>query len=122
MDKSKRFTPESVDEYLTLFDGEVLKRLTEVRDLMKKTMPDAEEAISYAIPAYKINGRPVIYFAGFKNHTSIYPLPKNPDKNLAQKIKPYIAGRGTLKFKLTEPLPLALIEQVIAEKLKDFIS
>ncbi len=80
-------------------------------------MPKAEETISYGIPTFKINGRYVIYFAGYKNHVSVYPAPRdNPEfkKELAE----YKGGKGTVQFPLDKPLPLDLISRMTAFRLK----
>lgn len=107
----------TVDEYLENFSGETRKKLNTIRQMIKKEIPNGEESISYGIPTIKIDGKYVIYFAGYENHVSLYPLPKAEE--LQEAIKPYIAGKGTLKFPLNKPLPLELIEKVIKAKLED---
>lgn len=108
----------NVDEYLANFSGEARKRLDTIRKMIKKEIPQGEEVISYGIPTIKIEGKYVIYFAGFPNHISIYPLPQ--DEKLREEIKPYIAGKGTLKFPLNKPMPLELVEKVIKAKFEDY--
>lgn len=107
----------NVDEYLENFSGEARKRLDTIRKMIKKEIPNGEEVISYGIPTIKIDGKYVIYFAGFPNHISIYPLPQ--DGKLREEVKPYIAGKGTLKFPLNKPMPLDLVQKVIKAKLED---
>lgn len=101
----------SVDAYLKGFSGEVRRALDSVRATIQEALPDAEETISYGIPVYKINGTYAIYFAGFKNHVSVYPIPPGSESFL-KKIQPYQHGKGTLRFSLSEPLPLPLIATV----------
>ncbi len=72
----------------------------------------AEETISYQMPAYKVNRFPVIYFAGYKNHVSIYPVIGAVAKAMAKEIEPYLSSKATLRFSLTEPLPVELIAAV----------
>lgn len=108
----------TVDEYLANFSGETRKRLDTIRKIIKDTIPEGEETISYGIPTLKINNKYVIYFAGYENHVSVYPLPRSG--NLEEAIKPYVAGKGTLKFPLNKPLPLELIQKVAQAKLADF--
>lgn len=84
------------------------KILGRVRAAIRKAMPDAEETISYNIPAYKIDGRAVLYLAGWKEHFSIYPI----GAAFGEEIKPYIAGKGTLKFPFAEKVPIALIARI----------
>lgn len=111
----KQYT--NVDEYLENFSGETRKRLDTIRAMIKKEIPNGEEVISYGIPTVKIDGKYVIYFAGFPNHVSIYPLPQ--DEKLREEIKPYVAGKGTLKFPLNKPMPLDRVQKVIKAKLED---
>lgn len=114
--KMKDYT--NVDEYLDNFSGETRKRLDTIRKMIKQEIPDGDEVITYGIPTIKIKGKYVIYFAGYENHVSIYPLPQA--KELQEVIKPYIAGKGTLKFSLDKPLPEELIKKVIKAKLADY--
>lgn len=108
----------TVDEYLANFSGETRKKLDTIRKMIKKEIPSGEEVISYGIPTIKIEGKYIIYFAGYPNHVSIYPLPQN--EQLREEIKSYIAGKGTLKFPLDKPLPVELIQKVIQAKLEDY--
>jgi uncharacterized protein YdhG (YjbR/CyaY superfamily) len=86
-----------------------------------KAAPGAEETISYKIPAFTLDGEALVYFAGWKHHVSLYPVPKG-DAAFRRRIDPYRAGKGTLKFPLKQPLPLDLIasvvKQLIAERRK----
>jgi len=84
------------------------KILGRVRAAIRKAMPDAEETISYNIPTYKIGGRAVLYLAGWKEHFSIYPI----SAAFGDEVKPYVAGKGTLQFPLTEKAPIALISRI----------
>ncbi len=109
---------ESIDQYIDTFPGETQKMLRKVRKVIKKIIPEATETISYQIPTFKLNGKYVIYFAGWKNHISIYPIPR-VDKKLQKEIEPLIKGRGTLSFSLKEDLPFELIEKVVKLRLKE---
>jgi uncharacterized protein YdhG (YjbR/CyaY superfamily) len=109
----------TVDEYIDLFPKNTQTKLKEVRKLIKKTAPEAEELISYAIAAYKLRKKALIYFAGYEKHIGLYPLPHNIDPEFAEEIKPYVAGKGTLRFPLDRPLPLALIEKVVKHKMTE---
>lgn len=109
---------QSVDEYISIFPDEIQKRLQLIRKLIKENVPDdAEETISYQIPTFKLNGKFIIYFAGFKNHTSIYPIPPGP-KDFKKDISEYIKGRGTLQFSNKKDLPIDLIKEVIKYSLE----
>ena len=115
----KRPKVATVDEYLVMFPTSTRKVLDELRKLIKKTAPKTEEVISYAIPAYKFNKFPVIYFAAYENHIGLYPLPHHIDEKFAAEIEPYIKGKGTLRFTLDKPLPLNLIKKVVAHRYKE---
>ena len=88
----------------------VLKR---VRSSIRKALPQAAESISYGIPTYKLNGRPVIYFAGYKQHYSIYPANVRLVAAFKQELAPYeFNGKGTIRFPLAKPVPTTLIEHI----------
>jgi len=105
--------PATVDAYLATFPPEVRARLVTVREAIRRAAPQCQETISYGIPAYTLDDRHVVYFAGWKRHISLYPVP-DVDAELAQQLLPYRAGRGTLRFRLADPIPLALVERVVA--------
>ena len=109
--------PTNIDAYITGFPPETQLVLEQIRATIRKAAPKAEETISYAIPCFKLNGTYLIYFAGYKKHVSIYPLPKG-DAALIRAIAPYKAGKGTLQFPLGGKLPLALITKVTAVLMK----
>jgi len=83
-----------------------------VRRTIKKAAPEAEEAISYQIPAVKLDGKYLMAFAGWKNHISIYPIPDGPEA-FKKELAPYIAGRGTVRFPIAEPIPFKLVEKIV---------
>jgi uncharacterized protein YdhG (YjbR/CyaY superfamily) len=98
----------TVDDYIASFPPHVQEQLQAVRRAMSAAAPGAEETISYDIPTFKLAGRALIYFAGWKAHISVYPIPA-VDPELDREIDRFKAGRGTLKFPLAEPIPYALI-------------
>jgi uncharacterized protein YdhG (YjbR/CyaY superfamily) len=107
----------TVDEYIASFPTDVQRTLTEVREAIRAAVPGTEERISYGIPTFTLHDRYVVYFSGWKNHVSVYPIPY-ADAELARQIAPYQAGKGTLKFPLKEPMPLELIKAVAARLLE----
>ena len=109
-DNKNRFT--SIDEYIASFPAETQKILEEIRATIKATAPDAKEKISYQIPTFELNGRNLVHFAGWKKHVSLYPIPAG-DEAFEKEIAQYVAGKGTLKFPLDEPVPLELIGEVV---------
>lgn len=102
----------SVDEYLATKPPAVQRALGRMRRIIRRALPGAEEVISYQIPAYRLNGRVVIYFAGWTEHLSIYPVTARLVKALGVRIKPYVASKGTLRFPLSEPIPERLVARV----------
>ena len=111
----------TVDEYIASFPPEVQRTLEEVRAAIRAVVPGTEERISYGIPTFALNGRYVVYFSGWKRHVSVYPIP-GADPELAQAIKPFMAGKGTLKFALDKPIPIELIQRVAARLLEQRIA
>lgn len=103
---------ETVDDYLEKQPENVQATLARVRAILSKTIRGAEEVISYQIPAYKLEGRAVLYFAGWKDHYSIYPVTDALIEQLKTELAPYIASKGTLRFPLGEKVPSKLIERV----------
>jgi uncharacterized protein YdhG (YjbR/CyaY superfamily) len=100
-----------VDAYISTFPEDTQKALRRVRQTIAKALPDAEQVISYRMPAFRQKGRVIIYFAGYKAHIGIYPvhllLP-----GMADALAPYLSGKATAKFPLGEALPLTLIAQI----------
>lgn len=107
----------AIEEYLSGFPTQQRDILEQIRAIIKKVMPDADEGISYGIPTFKMNGVYVIYFGGAAQHVSIYPVPHDP--SLSKELKPYRAGKGTLHFALDKPLPDALIARIATSLLAE---
>lgn len=102
----------SVDEYIAGFPESTQKQLKRIRAVIRAAAPEAREKISYKIAGYELNGRNLVYFAGWKKHISLYPIPAG-DEAFEKEISRYVDGRGTLKFLLDKPLPMKLIEKVV---------
>ena len=110
-----------IDEYIDTFPENVQTILKQVRKTIKAAAPKAGEKISYGIPTFTLNGKYLIYFAGWKHHISIYPIPVGDDE-FNQEIAPYVAGKGTLKFPIDKPLPLKLITKIVKLKVAESLS
>jgi uncharacterized protein YdhG (YjbR/CyaY superfamily) len=104
---------ETVEAYLASFPDEVRPVLEQVRRTIRTAVPGAEETISYDIPTFKLGGRAVVYFAGWKHHVSVYPIPQG-DEALERDLAPFRAAKGTLKFPLDRPVPYELIGRAAA--------
>ena len=108
--------PKTIAEYIAAAPRDVQPLLTKIRATIRKALPDAEESISYAIPAFKIDGRPVIYFAAFKSHIGIYPVTTPVKDKFKKDLAKYELGKGTLRLPLDEPIPYSLIARIAKYK------
>ena len=108
--------PGSIDEYIAGFSPEIQAILEKIRLTIGTVAPDAQETISYRMPAFMQNGV-LVYFAAFKNHVGLYP-PISGDVKLEEAISPYAGEKGNLRFPLDQPIPYDLIERIVKHKLK----
>jgi len=113
---TSRATPKSVDEYIASFSPEVQAVLERIRSTIRNAAPDAQEIISYKIPAFKLNGV-LVYFAAFKRHIGFYP-PVSGDARLEKAISTYAGAKGNLRFPLDQPIPYGLIERIVKLRVK----
>jgi uncharacterized protein YdhG (YjbR/CyaY superfamily) len=102
----------SVDEYIATYPEDVQAILQRVRSAIRKAVPGAEETISYQIPTYKLQGGRVIYFAGWKQHYSLYPATDHLVEAFKDELAPYKVSKGTIRFPLSQPVPVKLIERI----------
>lgn len=105
----------TVDAYIAKQTAGTQAVLTRVRRLIRKRLPGAEETISYQIPAYRLDGQAVVYFAGWKQHWSLYPVTEEVRAALGSTLAPYKVSKGTLRFPLADPVPTKLVERIVAE-------
>lgn len=110
-------TFESVDDYISIQTKEVQKRLESIRKTIKETAPEAEECISYQMPAYKLNG-PLVYFAAYKNHIGFYPTGSGI-KAFQKEIESYKNPKGAVQFPLDQPIPHDLIRKMVVFKVNE---
>lgn len=104
----------TVDEYLAAQPEALQTILEEIRARVHEAIPGAGEKISYGMPTITLDGHYVLYFAGWKHHVSVYPVPRG-DEVLAAEMAPYLSGAGTLKFPLSKPVPVGLIVRVATQ-------
>lgn len=109
----------SVDEYIATHPDNVQPVLKRVRGIIRKAVPDAEEVISYQIPAYRTHGGAVLYFAGWKQHYSLYPASERLVRTFKDELSPYKVSKGTIRFPLSEPVPVKLIEGIAKFRAKE---
>lgn len=110
----------SVDEYIAAQPEATQTILGRVRRTIRKTMPAAEEVISYKIPAYRLHGRVVLYFAGWKQHYSLYPATERLVAAFNYDLAKYEVSKGTIRFPLSRPVPVKLIERIAKFRAKEF--
>ena len=107
-----------VDTYIATFPATTQKMLQQMRETILNAAPNAEESISYGMPAYKLNGKPLVYFAGYKNHIGFYATPTG-HKEFEAELSNYKQGKGSVQFPVTEPLPIGLIKRIVAFRAKE---
>lgn len=101
----------TVDDYIAGFPEDVRALLTQVRATIRGAAPEAAEGISYGMPAYKLNGKPLIYFAAFKKHIGLYATPSGHEA-FAADLAPYKRAKGSVQFPFGKPMPYDLIERM----------
>jgi uncharacterized protein YdhG (YjbR/CyaY superfamily) len=109
----------SVDQYIASHPRAVQRVLKRVRSTIRKAVPGAEEMISYRIPTYKLHGRPVLYFAGWSQHYSLYPCTDHLVAAFKEELAPYKVNKGTIRFPLSETVPVKLIEGIAKFRAKE---
>jgi len=102
----------TVSGYIAGFPEDIQLILNQVRQTIKKAAPEAVESIGYGMPAYKLNGRPLVYFAGYKNHIGFYATPTGHIA-FANELSKYKQGKGSVQFPIDQPMPLELIAQIV---------
>jgi uncharacterized protein YdhG (YjbR/CyaY superfamily) len=108
----------NVDEYIQEFEKETQERLVTLRKLILETAPQTVESISYGMPAYKVNGKPLVYFAGYKSHIGFYATPTG-HKAFEKELSKYKQGKGSVQFPLNEALPIQLIKEIVQFRLTE---
>lgn len=108
--------PANIDDYIAASAPAARPILEEIRRVVRAEAPEAEEFISYRMPAFKQDGV-LIYFAAFKNHIGVFP-PVSGDAGLAKDLSPYEGPKGNLRFPLDQPIPMPLIRRIVKLRLK----
>lgn len=113
----KKVNVVTVDEYIAGFPPPVKKLLSALRKTIKSAAPNAEELISYQMPAYKYKGV-LVYFAAFEKHIGFYATPTGHSA-FKKELSNYKTGKGSVQFPLTEPLPLDLVKRIVQFRVKE---
>ena len=109
--------PANIDEYIGAFPNDVQEILEKIRATIQKAAPDANEKISYSMPAFEQNGI-VVYFAAFKNHIGLYALPSGHE-TFREELSKYKSGKGSVQFPLDQPIPFDLIAKIVKFRVKE---
>ena len=109
----------TVKDYMAAQPPAARRVLQRVRSTLKKALPGAQEVISYQIPAYKLNGRVVVYFAGWREHFSLYPAIGRLQAAFKDDLRHYEVSKGTIRFPLSGRIPLKLIERIAKFRAKE---
>lgn len=102
----------TVDEYISEFSEEIRERLELMRKIVQENAPEAVESISYGMPAYKLNKKPLVYFGGYQSHIGFYATPSGHAK-FKEELSSYKQGKGSVQFPLNKPLPVDLIAKMV---------
>ncbi len=116
MADKKRFS--TIDEYISTFPEETQAALEKVRQAIHKVVPEAVETISYEMPTFNLNGKHVVFFAGWKHHISLHPVPAG-DEAFQQELSHYKRAKGTIQFPLAKPIPSDFVEQIVTLLIKE---
>ncbi len=108
----------TIDEYIRTFPKDVQNILEEMRQTIRKEVPEAEEAISYQIPTFKLNGRNLVHFAAYKNHIGFYPTSSGIEA-FKKELSPYKGAKGSVQFPLKEPIPYDLAKKIVIFRVKE---
>jgi uncharacterized protein YdhG (YjbR/CyaY superfamily) len=107
----------TIDEYIKTFPEDVQSILEKMRQTIRKAAPEAEEAISYQIPTFKLNGN-LIHFAAFKNHIGFYPTSTGIEA-FKKELSPYAGAKGSVQFPIEKPIPYDLVKKIVIFRRKE---
>ncbi len=105
-------TFKNVDDYIKSYPKDIQVKLIELRDIVRKVSPKSEESISYGMPAYKFEGKPLVYFGGQKSHIGFYPTP-GPIVAFKEELISYKQSKGVIQFPFDKKIPKSLIVKLI---------
>lgn len=107
-----------IDEYIASFPKDVQQKLEKIRETVRQAAPEAIESISYGMPAYKVYGKPLAYFAAFSKHIGFYATPSGHTQ-FSEELSKYKQGKGSVQFPLNQPIPLDLISRMIKFRVEE---
>jgi uncharacterized protein YdhG (YjbR/CyaY superfamily) len=107
-----------VDMYIDKFPDNIREKLIEMRKIIQENAPEASESFAYGMPSYKLNGKPLVYFAGFKNHIGFYATPSGHEE-FKDELAGYKQGKGSVQFPIENPLPLDLVKHIVLFRVEE---
>ncbi len=113
--------PNTVEEYIAAQPEAVRTLLEDVRSAIRRAVPEAEESISYKLPTYKLNGRPLLYFAAWTHHYSLYPATSDLVATFGAELRQYEINKGTIRFPLSGAVPAELIERIAKFRARELV-
>jgi len=105
--------------YLASLPPDSRRHVKKLREIVRGTAPGAVEVISYGIPAFRLDGRILVYYAGWREHVSVYPMTDAIRRAHASALKGYKTSKGTVQFPLAKPLPVRLVRQLVKARVAD---
>jgi uncharacterized protein YdhG (YjbR/CyaY superfamily) len=111
-------TFKNIAKYINSFQPETQEILIQIYLAIKEAAPEAEESISYGMPSFKLKGRPLVYFAAFKNHIGFYATPTGHSK-FSKELSKYKQGKGSVQFPIDKPMPLNLVKEIVKFRVKE---
>ena len=118
MDSAKK-KPKTIDQYLANVKPSNRKTLHKLRQTIQTAVPNAEECISYGIPAFRLNGRSLVFFGAWRSHCAFYPGSAATLKNFRNELKNFQTSKGTIRFSPDKPLPVALVKKLVKMRIAE---
>src|SRR6266568_7378584 len=115
--RSTKRSPKTIDECLASVNANHRDALQEIREAIHAVTPNAEECISYGIPAFRLNGRSLVFFGAWANHCSLYPGSSTMLKKFRGDLKGFQITKGTIRFSSDNPLPLAVVKKLVKARI-----
>ncbi len=114
--RANQTAPKNIDEYIADFPEDVQRILQKIRMTIRKAAPEAEETIKYQIPTFTLKGN-LVHFGAYKKHIGFYPAPRGVE-GFKKELSVYEGAKGTVRFPLDKPIPLALISRIVRFRVK----
>ena len=111
--------PTSVEDYLAALPEAPRAALETLRTTIRAAAPEATETISYGMPAFKLRGRFLVWYAAFTHHCSLFPASARVLEAHGEELKPYFSGKGTIRFTTDKPLPSALVKKIVKTRIEE---